>query len=139
MFKNGFPYEKCSINSHAFILRTNDKITQNFLYFWLDQNFIKERIIRAGMRAAQPGINQVNVNELIILIPENNIVTKFEKIISNSIDKIFANSKQNQKLSELRDWLLPMLMNGQVTVGEVAKEKESFGLVAEGGVKYEKR
>jgi hypothetical protein len=28
--------------------------------------------------------------------------------------------RQNKKLSVLRDWFLPMLMNGQVAVGEVA-------------------
>ena len=37
MFKNDFPYKHCAINSHAFILRTNNKISQNFIYFWLDQ------------------------------------------------------------------------------------------------------
>ena len=35
---------------------------------------------------------------------------------------IFNNHKQNQQLTELRDWLLPMLMNGQITVTE-AEEK----------------
>ena len=30
--------------------------------------------------------------------------------------KIQKNLQQNQKLAELRDWLLPMLMNGQVRV-----------------------
>ena len=30
---------------------------------------------------------------------------------------IANNEKQNQELTQLRDWLLPMLMNGQVTVG----------------------
>jgi type I restriction enzyme S subunit len=43
---------------------------------------------------------------------------------------------ENQKLSELRDWLLPMLMNGQITVGKVEKELESLGMVAEGSSKY---
>jgi len=38
------------------------------------------------------------------------------------------NLLENQKLSALRDWLLPMLMNGQVTVGEA---KEQLGVVAE--------
>jgi type I restriction enzyme S subunit len=28
-----------------------------------------------------------------------------------------ANNQQNQELTQLREWLLPMLMNGQVTVG----------------------
>lgn len=116
MFKNSFPYEKCCINSHAFILRSNEKITQNYLYFWLDQDFMKEIIRRAGMRAAQPGINQVNVNELVILIPDTSIIEKFESQITSSIDMIFANVLQNRKLAELRDWLLPMLMNEQVRV-----------------------
>jgi len=135
MFKNGFPYEKCCINSHAFILRTNEIITQNFLYFWLDQDFMKEIIRRAGMRAAQPGINQENVKDLIILLPDIETVQNFEKLISSSIDKIFFNALENQKLAELRDWLLPMLMNGQVSVGEVgeyvnqaAEHKENYNL-----------
>jgi type I restriction enzyme S subunit len=38
-----------------------------------------------------------------------NEVLFFKEIISNNI-------LENQKLAELRDWLLPMLMNGQVTV-----------------------
>jgi len=30
------------------------------------------------------------------------------------------NSIENDELASLRDWLLPMLMNGQVTVGEAS-------------------
>ena len=40
----------------------------------------------------------------------------FTDNIKDSIDNILINSKQNLKLNELRDWLLPMPMNGQVTV-----------------------
>lgn len=47
--------------------------------------------------------------------------------------KILVNQKQNQELAQLRDWLLPMLMNGQVTVGEV---EEKMGMVAEDRVNY---
>lgn len=41
-----------------------------------------------------------------------------------------------KKIKELRDWLLPMLMNGQVTVGEAEKE---LGMVAEEGAIYQKK
>jgi len=41
--------------------------------------------------------------------------------------------KQNQQLTELRDWLLPMLMNGQVTVKEA---EEKLNMAAEPGEKY---
>jgi type I restriction enzyme S subunit len=42
--------------------------------------------------------------------------------------------KENKELASLRDWFLPMLMNGQVSVGEfeselgmVVEPKESYG------------
>jgi type I restriction enzyme S subunit len=48
--------------------------------------------------------------------PDNRLLSKFAKI-KKSIGEQKANlSKQNQELATLRDWLLPMLMNGQVTV-----------------------
>lgn len=34
------------------------------------------------------------------------------------------NEAENQQLSELRDWLLPMLMNGQVRVGDSANSSD---------------
>ena len=48
------------------------------------------------------------------------------------------NEIENQKLTELRDWLLPMLMNGQVKVKAV-EEEESFLMAAEPDVAYGKR
>lgn len=48
-----------------------------------------------------------------------------------------TNLKQNQELSQLRDWLLPMLMNGQVSVGSSHKMvEEVLSLAAEGDVGY---
>ncbi|MDN5053082.1 MULTISPECIES: restriction endonuclease subunit S [Arcobacteraceae] len=41
---------------------------------------------------------------------------KFQKIVKPIFDQMIQNRKQNQELAKLRDWLLPMLMNGQVRV-----------------------
>lgn len=40
----------------------------------------------------------------------------FQEIVEPMFAKIIANRQQSQKLAHLRDWLLPMLMNGQVKV-----------------------
>lgn len=49
-------------------------------------------------------------------IPHEELLSKYKYIIAN-VEKRKSNTiRQNQKLSELRDWLLPMLMNGQVRV-----------------------
>jgi type I restriction enzyme S subunit len=42
------------------------------------------------------------------------LIEQFDKIVNSSMKRILINLKQNQQLTALRDWLLPMLMNGQV-------------------------
>ena len=51
-----------------------------------------------------------------IVMPHKNILDKFNEDIETITLKISNNKKQNKDLTELRDFLLPMLMNGQVTV-----------------------
>ena len=41
---------------------------------------------------------------------------QFYEFVHPMIDQILSKNRENQKLTELRDWLLPMLMNGQVKV-----------------------
>ena len=47
----------------------------------------------------------------------SHLLDAFEEKIEPSHQTILINHRQNQELTALRDWLLPMLMNGQVTVG----------------------
>jgi type I restriction enzyme, S subunit len=49
-------------------------------------------------------------------IPNEGLLVKFEDTFSSFFKQLTVNTKQNQQLTQLRDWLLPMLMNGQVTV-----------------------
>ncbi len=51
-----------------------------------------------------------------IAIPPMNLQEEYSKIILNFSKKTNNNIQQNQELTQLRDWLLPMLMNGQVKV-----------------------
>ena len=45
-----------------------------------------------------------------------NLLYFYEKMVKTYFDKIRQNIFENQELASLRDWLLPMLMNGQVSV-----------------------
>jgi type I restriction enzyme, S subunit len=51
-------------------------------------------------------------------IPNEELLKNFESIISPMLNQMTNNEVQNKELTSLRDWLLPMLMNGQVTVNE---------------------
>ncbi|SDH10111.1 hypothetical protein [Winogradskyella thalassocola] len=69
--------------------------------------------------------------DLILGNYQDNI--KCDSIYLITAKRISETTKQSQKLSELRDWFLPMLMNGKVTVGEAQQE---LGMVAEESEKY---
>ncbi|MCD7798037.1 MAG: restriction endonuclease subunit S [Akkermansiaceae bacterium] len=51
-----------------------------------------------------------------IYIPCEEELSAFNKSIQPMFDMISANIRENQRLTKLRDWLLPMLMNGQATI-----------------------
>ncbi|WP_063565982.1 restriction endonuclease subunit S [Paenibacillus sp. O199] len=64
-------------------------------------------------------LNVRGIKELCVTLPPDNkrwILTKFEELVSPFRNKIELCANENQELVKLRDWLLPMLMNGQITV-----------------------
>lgn len=57
-----------------------------------------------------------------IVIPCSKVIEAFTQKVAPIFEKQENLQKQNQALSEMRDWLLPMLMNGQVQVFEEEKK-----------------
>ena len=113
MFMDGFPHGRAAVNEHVFILRTNNRlISQSYLYYWLDQNWITQMIINAGIaKSAQPGINQRDVECLPILLPPVNETNKFNNCCKLLLSKIFANALESRALAKARDVLSLKLIN----------------------------
>ena len=57
-----------------------------------------------------------NIRNIKICFPSSGVLDHFSMLVGSFIKKQQQIEKENQKLAELRDWLLPMLMNGQVKV-----------------------
>ena len=53
-----------------------------------------------------------------IYVPEKLELEAFNRQVMPMFDIISANTRENQQLITLRDWLLPMLMNGQATISD---------------------
>ena len=49
-------------------------------------------------------------------MPPKELLQKYDALYQPIAQRIYKTAIENQKLTELRDWLLPMLMNGQVKV-----------------------
>ena len=118
MFGDGFPFQKCGINEHVFRIRLKKPFSQEFLYYWLWSDAVMHELKHRGGKAAIPGINQSDVKELKILVPNENILIGFDELSSPLINKIFSNSKQARTLTQLRDTLLPRLISGQLRLPE---------------------
>jgi type I restriction enzyme S subunit len=86
-------------------------------------NFLKMRqefIYQQARGSAQPHVYPKDISALHIEVPPRKLLKKFGEAVLSSNSEMSIRLKQNRKLAQLRDWLLPMLMNGQVTVGEAS-------------------
>lgn len=120
MALDGFPHEKCVINEHVYKLNTLDNSFQFYLYFTLDSDKIKDYIYTlASSKAAQPGLNQSELQSVDIVLPQETDLVDFENKVSEMMRLIASNAKVNRGLSILRDTLLPKLMSGELDVSDL--------------------
>ena len=116
LFQDYFPHQKCCVNEHVFLLRSKDELYQNYLFFTLYQKLYFDKMQQLNANAAQPGINQESLKSLRILWPSDKVIEDFNEKVESLMKLIFVLAKQNTKLREARDILLPKLMNGQIEV-----------------------
>lgn len=120
MTLDDFPHKQCAVNEHVFLLRTNKLATQFFLYFCLLDNSNRQKIhTLACGKAAQPGLNQNELKSVPIKIPNIEYIINFDITVTPIMKQIANNAKEKQKLAQLRDTLLPKLMNGEIDVSKV--------------------
>lgn len=79
------------------------------------QPFIKLRE-KSVSRTTVGHLSDKDLKSIHVLVPSKVILVKISELFDQYLNKLLQNRTQNQQLSELRDWLLPMLMNGQVIV-----------------------
>lgn len=119
MDDNGFPIlqrisGKVWVNNHAHVLQPKEPYGCKLLMFILKN--IPVSMIKTG--SIQMKVNQENLNAFKVLSIPGNIIERANSILDPIDTKIIMLKQENQKLTSLRDFLLPMLMNGQVTFKE---------------------
>jgi len=113
------PYHnhKIFVNQRVGIFKSANPIGNlPFLINSLKQPYIRESIFSISGGAAQPNISNEQINTIQLTMPDNNLIERYNHLMKPLYMQILKNQQQNQHLTQLRDWLLPMLMNGQVSV-----------------------
>lgn len=120
--------EACTNQAVCAVMPTAD-FYKEFVKLSLEDLY--QYLVSLSSGSARDNLSQDKIKELKFAMPPDFLLKEFHQKVNSSMLQILLNMKQNQKLSALRDWLLPMLMNGQVTVGEGLSASGFSGLVDE--------
>jgi len=105
-----------TIHCNSAILRVNERFLQIMLFFLMKSDEFQGHLKRSMSKTIQEFINLDKLGDIFILNIPLNTQKRYEKFVMPLYEKLHIIRKENQKLIMLRDFLLPMLMNGQVTI-----------------------
>ena len=109
-----------TLGSNVIMLYETDNHYYNyFLYFFFTSVFGQYMIDGITGGSAQPKFNKTDFRNMEIKIPTHDELDKFNAEIVPIYKKYELNIKENEKLSELRDTLLPKLMNGEIDLDNI--------------------
>ena len=81
-------------------------------------NYFKQKIRTIVVGTSIKNISNKHITENLVAIPPKSILKKYEQAGNELMNMQGVITQENQTLASLRDFLLPMLMNGQVKVKE---------------------
>ena len=111
----GFTTEWSHTNQQINSIVFEDETNRYYLYFAL-KNYFENANASAKTGNTFANMNKEDFSGIRIILPRNEIKNNFHKMTEPYFAQIKCLQGQNQELTQLRDWLLPMLMNGQVKV-----------------------
>ncbi len=105
--------------STTIVLKPKKQNHLPFLYQLCNEEKTINFASKVSIGTQQPYVNWVNgLAEYKFAMPNLELIEKYSIKIMPLIKSVIAREKQNYKLTQLRDFLLPMLINGQVSVAE---------------------
>jgi type I restriction enzyme S subunit len=103
-------------------VRGEEDIDTILIYYHLKSN--QKNIFRSAKGSAQPHVYLSDIKDIWFYKIPQNIKDKLSHLFLATNDQIAKNLLENNTLVQLRDFLLPLLMNGQVTVKAVESKKD---------------
>ena len=98
---------KISVKNHVF---------REYVRSFLESKPVYTYLHNSCMASTRASLSEANLSMLYIVIPDERTIQAYETMLRTIRSSILKNNDETEKLIELRDWLLPMLMNGQAIV-----------------------
>lgn len=93
-----------------------DHLSREVLYLLMKSTNFKEHCLGYANGSTVLHLSKKAIPEFEFIMPATDIVEKLQKGVVPLVDKLFANHKQILTLTQLRDTLLPKLMNREITI-----------------------
>jgi len=107
------------LNQRVGVIRGNDKYSELYLNCLFILNDMQNTLNSKGYGSAQPNISTSDIENIEIPIPKEDELETFYEKCNPIYSKMILNSEQNQSLTQLRDNLLPKLMNGEIDLDKI--------------------
>ena len=108
--------KKTTVDSHISIVRANAaEISPQYLS-WVLMRHQPTIEAAANGSTGQVELSKKFLEDVDVVIPSKTIVDKFTDFVNPIATEMATKESESEILVKLRDWLLPMLMNGQVTI-----------------------
>lgn len=105
-------YKPCWPSDNTLVI-----ISENYEYVYQILKTIDYKSLNRG--STQPLITQTDIKNQLIILPNDDILEKYDESVSKLMKKYNSNLEEITHLTNLRDTLLPKLMSGEIDVSEV--------------------
>lgn len=112
-------YENKEYALNQRIYRIRSKINVNYLYTYLNSDKVSNELKSKALGSVQKYINTNVINEIMVPLFEDEIMEKFSNIVNPIFEYMEYNISENKILEQLRDTLLPKLMNGEIDLDSI--------------------
>ena len=115
-----FPAANYVVSTKLMVIRANSFDSRRLYHFLTSRDVLSELQMQAESRSGTfPQIRFDNVSKLPILIADDATEATFTTLLHTVYEQIEHNNRENEKLSTLRDSLLPRLMSGEIDVSAI--------------------
>ena len=104
------------LNQHIFKVVPKEGFPKEYVYQQLSAYIINFVKMAEARKTTMGHITTDHLDQSRIAIPPTPVLERFSEIVRPIHEMIGKYQQQNRELTKLRDWLLPMLMNGQAVV-----------------------
>ncbi|WP_162264154.1 restriction endonuclease subunit S [Legionella steelei] len=105
------------MSQRLFAIRANQKFVLSiYLYYELSKGHGFSQILGSLSGSTVFGIRQDVLRTIKIVIPDLSLQQRFDETVLPQLKQIKNLEEENRQLAKLREWLIPMLMNGQISV-----------------------